>query len=253
MSTRLRGLARSWLLPFIDPRQLASLVYLPKFLLDLRRYQRLARNETVRLADAYPCLSDRMPRTSFDPHYLFQGAWLSRRLAQARPERHVDVGSSVMMISVLSAQVPVTFVDYRPLSVALPGITSVGGDLGKLPFSDRSLDSVSSLHVIEHVGLGRYGDRIRADGSRLAARELERVIKPKGHLFVSVPVGRERVCFNAHRVFAPHTIVTYLEELRLERFSLVDDEGRFSEGASLDAASGLDYGCGMFEFSRADD
>jgi SAM-dependent methyltransferase len=253
MSTRLRGLARSWLLPFIDPRQLASVFYLPRFLLDLRRYRKLATTQTVRLADAYPCLSDRTPRTPFDPHYFFQGAWLSRRLAEIRPERHVDVGSSVMMISVLSAQVPVTFVDYRPLSVALPGITSVGGDLGKLPFSDRSLDSVSSLHVIEHVGLGRYGDRIRADGSRLAARELERVIKPKGHLFVSVPVGRERVCFNAHRVFAPHTIVTYLEELRLERFSLVDDEGRFSEGASLDAASGLDYGCGMFEFSRADD
>ena len=252
MSSRLRGLARSWLLPFIDPRQLASLVYLPKFLLDLRRYRRLAATEIVRLGDAYPCLSDRTPRTPFDPHYFFQGAWLSRRLAQIKPERHVDVGSSVMMISVLSAQVPVMFVDYRPLPVALAGITSVGGDVSKLPFADRSLDSVSSLHVIEHVGLGRYGDPVRAEGSRRAARELARVVKPGGRLFVSVPVGRERVCFNAHRVFGPPTIVTYFDGLRLERFALVDDAGRFSENAPLDAAAGLDYGCGMFEFSRPD-
>src|SRR5262245_10149617 len=211
MSTRLRGLVRSWLLPFIDPRQIASLIYLPRFLLDLRQYRRLATREPVRLADAYPCLSDRTPRTPFDPHYFYQGAWLSRRLAQTKPARHVDIGSSVMMISVLSAQVPVIFVDYRPLPVALSGITSVGGDLNRLPFADGTLDSVSSLHVIEHIGLGRYGDPIRAEGSRPAAHELARVIKPGGRLFISVPVGRERVCFNAHRVFAPATMVSYFD------------------------------------------
>src|SRR3954454_20645469 len=163
MSTRLRGLARSWLLPFIDPRQLASLLYLPKFLLDLRRYRKRATAETVRLADAYPCLSDRIPLTPFDPHYFFQGAWLARRLTQMRPAQHVDVGSSVMMISVLSAQVPLIFVDYRPRQAALAGWSSVAGDLMQLPFADSSLESVSSLHVIEHVGLGRYGDPLDAN------------------------------------------------------------------------------------------
>lgn len=252
MSNRLRGLARSWLSPFIDPRQLASLLYLPKFLLDLRRYRKLATTETVRLADAYPCLSDRMPRTPFDPHYFYQGAWLSRRLAQIRPERHVDVGSSVMMISVLSAQVPLIFVDYRPLQAALAGLNSVAGDLMQLPFADGSLESVSSLHVIEHIGLGRYGDPLGANGSRHAARELVRVTRPGGRLFVSVPVGRERVCFNAHRVFAPDTIVGYFSGMRLQHFALVDDAGRFSDDLRLDGAAALDYGCGMFEFVRSD-
>ncbi len=250
MSARLRGLARSWLLPFIDPRQLASLVHLPRFLFDLRRYRQLSGSESVRLADAYPCLSDRSARTPFDPHYFFQGAWLARRLSQTAPHRHVDIGSSVMMVSVLSAQIPIVFVDYRPLSVTLSGILSVGADLNRLPFADRSLDSVSSLHVIEHVGLGRYGDPMRAEGSRAAAEELQRTIKPGGRLFISVPVGRERVCFNAHRVFDPRTVVTYLDGLRLEHFALVDDAGRFVEDAALDAAGGLDYGCGMFEFKR---
>jgi SAM-dependent methyltransferase len=252
MNPRWKGFARSWLLPFFDPRQLASLVYLPSFLADLREYRKLAANETVRIADAYPCLSDRLPRTPFDPHYFFQGAWLARRLAQSGPSRHVDIGSSVMMVNVLSAQVPVVFVDYRPLRVALSGIDSVAGDVTRLPFRDCSLTSVSSLHVIEHVGLGRYGDPIRAEGSRQAASELTRVIKPGGRLFLSVPVGRERVCFNAHRVFAPRTIVGYCAKLELRRFALVDDAGEFTENAPLDAAANLDYGCGMFEFERVD-
>jgi SAM-dependent methyltransferase len=251
MSSRWKTLARSWLLPFVDPRQLASVVYLPKFFGELRRYRRLTTDETVRVADAYPCLSDRLVHTPFDPHYFFQGAWLARRLAQTRPAQHVDVGSSVMMVSVLSAQVPVIFVDYRPLQVALNGIVGVGADITRLPFADGSVESVSSLHVIEHVGLGRYGDPIRAGGARHAARELARVVKRGGSLFVSVPVGRERVCFNAHRVFAPQTIVSYFAGMQLQRFALVDDGGRFREHAPLDAAAHLDYGCGMFEFVKA--
>jgi SAM-dependent methyltransferase len=110
--------------------------------------------------------------------------------------------------------------------------------------------SVSSLHVIEHIGLGRYGDALNPEGSRLAAGELARVLRPGGRLFLSVPVGRQRVCFNAHRVFAPTTIVLLFASLKLRTFALVDDSGRFSEDIAFDGVGDLDYGCGMFEFVR---
>jgi len=106
------------------------------------------------------------------------------------------------------------------------------------------------LHVIEHIGLGRYGDPINPMGSRDAAKELQRVVAPKGRLYLSVPVGRERVCFNAHRVHEAETVVSYFQDLQTISFSLVDDQGQFIENAPLAAASGLEYGCGMFEFSR---
>ena len=70
-------------------------------------------------------------------------------------------------------------------------------------------------------------------------------------MFLSVPVGRDRVCFNAHREFGPATILSFLPELRLESFSLIDDAGRFSEHVPLDAAVHLDYGCGLFEFVKS--
>jgi hypothetical protein len=101
------------------------------------------------------------------------------------------------------------------------------------------------------VGLGRYGDPINPDGSLLAAAELQRILKPDGRLFLSVPVGRERVCFNAHRVFSPSTVRDYFQELRLKAFSLVDDAGRFNEEVQPEAAAKLEYGCGLFEFVKA--
>jgi SAM-dependent methyltransferase len=250
MTSRARQLVRSWVVPFVDPRQLASVVWLPRFFAELGRFRRAAPEESVRLADAYPCLADRMSSTPFDPHYFYQGAWLARRVAAASPSLHVDIGSSVLMLSVLCAQVPVVFLDYRPLRAGLPGLHAVAGSGTRLPFADGALASVSSLHVIEHIGLGRYGDGLDPAGSRAAARELARVVKPGGRLYLSVPVGRERVCFNAHRVFAPDTVVAMLADLDLAAFCLVDDTGRFLENSPLGAGADLEYGCGMFEFVK---
>jgi len=246
-----RNLLRSWVLPFVNPRQLASVFILPKFLLEFHAYRNRSREERVVLTDVYPCLADRLPHTPFDPHYFYQGAWLARRLSVTKPQFHVDVGSSVTMLSVLSAAVPIAFVDYRPLAANVLGLNSVAGNVTSLPFLDDSVGSLSSLHVIEHVGLGRYGDPLEPEGTRRAAGELERVLQPGGRLFLSVPVGRQRVCFNAHRVLKPHTIESYFPQLRLEAFSSVDDAGHFVENASFEATATLDYGCGLFEFVKA--
>jgi SAM-dependent methyltransferase len=243
-------IARRWILPFIDPRALLRLASLPRYVRDMRAFQRLAPTQSVTLADSYPCLSDRTASTPFDPHYFYQGAWLARRLAAIRPERHIDIGSSVLTISVVSAIVPTTFVDIRPLETDLPDLTSIAGSIVALPFESHSLASVSCLHVIEHIGLGRYGDPLDAGGALKGLAELQRVTAPGGRLYLSTPVGRERVCFNAHRVFDPATIIANLPELQLTAFSLVTDAGRLISGAKPADAHGLDYGCGFFEFTR---
>ena len=251
MTAGLRDFLRHWILPFADPRQIASFSLLPRFLLEVKRFRGLARGESVPWRETYPCLLDRLTKTPFDPHYFYQGAWLARRLSVTKPQLHVDVGSSAMMLSVLSAGVPIVFLDYRPLAVQLPGLHCVGGSATRLAFHDNAVASLSSLHVIEHIGLGRYGDPLDPQGSKQAAGELARVLQPGGRLFLSVPVGRERVCFNAHRVHAPRTIQSYVPALRLESFSLVDDTGRFTEQVPLEAAARLEYGCGLFEFVKA--
>jgi SAM-dependent methyltransferase len=154
-------------------------------------------------------------------------------------------------MSVLSAVCPTLVLDYRPLRVKLSGLTPIAGSITCLPFADKSLPSISCLHVIEHIGLGRYGDPLDPKGSFRAALELVRVLAPGGKLYLSVPVGRERVCFNAHRVFSASTVMAWFADLQITNFSLVRDDGTFLECASATAADDLEYGCGVFEFTRS--
>lgn len=242
---------KRWVLAFVAPRPLIGFLYLPRFVRDLLRFRaRTAGAARPRLAETYPCLVDWVASTPFDPHYFYQGAWLARNLSTRPAALHVDVGSSVMMLSVLTAWAPTAFVDVRPLRAGIEGLFPIAGTLAGLPFADRSVTSLSCLHVIEHVGLGRYGDPLDPAGARAAAAELARVLAPGGRLYLSTPVGRERVCFNAHRVFSPMTIRDWFSGFHLASFSYVDDSGDFRVEQASTAATGLEYGCGMFIFER---
>lgn len=246
----LTELMKNWCLAFFDPRSLGRVLELPRFIRDYYAFKSQAPSAPARFIDTFPCLGDRTSHTPFDPHYFFQGAWLARRLAVTRPVRHIDVGSSVVMLSTLSAEVDTLFIDYRPLDAHLEGLTPIAGSILALPLRTGSTASLSCLHVIEHIGLGRYGDAIDSKGSAKAARELQRVLMPGGMLFLSTPVGRARVCFNAHRVFAPASIPAMLPELELVEFSFVDDAGRFLQNQPLASAKDNEYGCGMYLFRK---
>jgi hypothetical protein len=248
---RLKLLVRHWLMAFIYPRPLLGLWHLPRFFSHWRQYTKTTGAEKISALDLQPCLGDWSTHTPFDAHYFYQGAWLARRVIATKVAKHVDIGSSVLTISVLSAQVETVFVDYRPLKVELPGLTSIAGNILDLPFPDDSIASLSCLHVIEHIGLGRYGDPIDPSGTIKAALELKRIVSRGGNLFLSVPIGRERVCFNAHRVHSAMTVLTLFPELTLLEFSFVDDEGLYHEHQSVEAAIGLEYGCGLFHFQKS--
>lgn len=243
-------LCRHWIMAFLYPRPLIGFFYLPRFIFHWLKYVRSTSTQKVSLLDLQPCLGDWSSHTPFDAHYFYQGAWLARKLAQNRPSQHVDIGSSVLTVSVLSAMVDTIFVDYRPLKATLPGLTSISGNILSLPFDDDSVLSLSCLHVIEHIGLGRYGDPIDPEGSLKAAMELQRIVSSGGKLFLSLPIGRERVCFNAHRVHAPTSVLKMFSRLKLVEFSYVNDVGQYHEASSIEAAGMLEYGCGFFQFEK---
>lgn len=249
----MKGLILNFIKAFIYPRPVIGIFYLPRYIKQLIEYRKQDALHKPELLDLYPCLLDSTISTPFDGHYFYQGAWLARLVSKQQPELHVDVGSSVMMVSVLSGWVKTIFVDYRPLQVNLSSLSSVGANITSLPFRDNSIASLSSQHVIEHIGLGRYGDPIDPNGSIRAAKELERVLKPAGRLYLSLPVGRERICFNAHRVHSPKTVVGMFSQMRLLEFSYVNDKGLFVQNGDLADVENSDYACGMYVFDKLPD
>lgn len=246
----IKKLFKNLVLMIVYPRPLIGLIYLPKYIWHWIRYSKLNQDKPIRLLDAHPCLGDWVTTTPFDPHYFYQAAWLSRQLATSIPARHLDIGSDVKLIGSISAFLPIEFMDYRPLKVVLPGLQCTAGDILNLPMQTDSLMSLSCLHVVEHIGLGRYGDPIDPNGSKKAMSELRRVISPGGRLYLSVPVGRTRTCFNAHRVFSPEEILLAFDNFELVSFSMVNDDGHFFFNCLPTDAIDSDYSCGMFVFQK---
>jgi SAM-dependent methyltransferase len=217
-----------------------------RFARDWRRYRRLPGAETLRLTDSWPRLFDGTSTTEFDAHYFYQGVWTGGLVARHSPAHHVDVGSDHRVVAMLSCFIPTTFVDIRPLPARAPGLRMVAGDITRLPFRDDSLGSLSCLHVVEHVGLGRYGDPLDPHGTQRAIAELARVLEPGGHLYLSTPVGRGRVQFNGQRVHTPRQIQAYAQGLELVEFAAVGDDFVFRTGVEPSFAERARHACGMF-------
>jgi hypothetical protein len=200
----------------------------------------------------HPRLDEATPQTPFDPHYFYQDVWAFRRIHAQNPARHIDIGSRIILVGILSCVVPVEFVDIRPLTAVLPDLTSKAGDVLKLPYPDQAISSLSCLHVVEHVGLGRYGDDLDIpDGTRRACAELQRVLAPNGYLYFGLPCGKHNTIeFNAHRVHTVDTILSYFPELELVELSGVTDDAQFIENIAKDTLNQQHYGCGLFIFTR---
>jgi SAM-dependent methyltransferase len=177
--------------------------------------------------DLWVCLGDKTSETDFERHYVYHLAWAARCVQKIAPNRHVDIGSRLFFPTILSAFVPTDFFDYRPADLKISNLTSNKGDLTNLPFKDNQLDSVSCLHTLEHIGLGRYGDPIDVNGDMKAIKELSRVVTPGGSLLIAVPMGEKmRIQFNAHRIYSYEGLLAYFPDFILKNFAYIPEESK---------------------------
>lgn len=168
------------------------------------------------LSRLYPCIGEDTAETLIEPIYFYQDTWAFEKIVERKPKHHIDVGSHHKFVAFLSKVMPVTMIDIRPLSLAIDSIQFKEGSILNLPFSDNSIDSLSSLCVVEHIGLGRYGDPLDPSGSEKAIAELKRVICPNGHLYISMPIDvHNTTFFNAHRAFEESYIEDLLQPLKI--------------------------------------
>jgi hypothetical protein len=249
---RARAIVRHYRDGLVEPGSLAAVRGLPRYLRERRAYARMPGAGPLSRYDDNPQLRDWTPTTPYDAHYLHQDAWAAREIHSLAPERHVDVGSRLTFVIGVAAFVPVVFIDVRPLDADVPNVEPLKGSVLELPFADRSVASLSCLHVAEHIGLGRYGDPLDPLGTRKAAAELQRVLAPGGVLWFSLPVGEPRTNFNAHRVHDPTAVPDMFAELELAAFRAVDDAGRFRDDVAPADLRGATWSAGLYRFERSD-
>lgn len=235
---------------------LRSIAGIPFFVASLRKYGRLnqgQRSFQISLRNLFPVLTDRRDSAgTVRGHYFHQDLWAARKIFERSPKNHVDIGSRVDgFIAHVLTFMPVTIIDIRRLESTISGLSYIRDDATELSqFADGSVESLSSLHAAEHFGLGRYSDPIDPDACFKFMRSLERVLAPGGSMYFSVPIGEERLEFNAQRIFAPRTIIENFPQLKLMSFSYVDDVGLMHDNQDPVAIPMLQYGCGLFHFMK---
>lgn len=206
--------------------------------------------------DIFPITNDISEQADkLDAHYFMQDICVARKVLKANPVRHCDVGSRIdgFVSHLLVFRSDVTVIDVRPLENKIEGLSFICADATNMScIEDDSVESLSCLHALEHFGLGRYGDPIDAEACFKALHSFERILKHGGVLYLSVPCGRKNmVCFNAHRIFLPHTIINSLTNLKLRSFEVINNF--MVEEVDLDRDNLEKYGdyyCGIFTFEK---
>lgn len=206
-----------------------------------------------------PCLADRYDKAGSLPlHYFYQDIHIAQKIFENNPVKHVDIGSRIDgFVAHVASFREIEIFDIRSMNIGVNNIKFVKADLSELNFVlENYCDSISCLHVIEHFGLGRYGDTIDINGHIKGLNNIYKILKPGGKFYFSTPIGEQRIEFDAHRVFS----VQYLLDLfygkySVESFSYVDDQNVFHSDCQLNALNieknfNCNYGCGIFELTK---
>lgn len=174
---------------------------------------------------SWPILDqDRPQKADYSFEYLAHCGWAARILAKTKPRIHSDFGSHTYFAGIASAICEFNYYDIRPIDMPLPGLHCRAADLINLDIPTQSEESASCLHVLEHVGLGRYGDHLDPQGDLKAASELSRIIRRGGNLLIVEPINRvPRLSFNAHRIYSPTQVIGMFPKFSLVEFTLIKD------------------------------
>lgn len=239
-------------------RMLWSLRGIPSFVVDWWKFRKGYAGSLA----WQPCLHDRYEEGgTTKSEYFWQDLLVARGIFATGPRRHVDVGSRVDgFVAHVASFRTIEVLDVRPISTHIPGVVFKQADLMQGDsLSDLGMgycDSLSCLHAIEHFGLGRYGDPIDPAGHERGIANMALLLQSGGTFYLSTPIGRERVEFNANRVFDPASIISLAESngLALHQFTVIGRGGVVREmqatPETLASLAAAPYNLGIFVFKK---
>ena len=194
-----------------------------KYFRDLKQLKKTQHDNEFIISPDYPCLADNTNTSGEFGRYVYQDSWAFKHVLSKKPKKLVDIASSTYFVAFAAQITSIESVDIRLLHTSMKTIKSKIGDVTSLPYKNNSVEALSSLSVIEHIGLGRYGDKVDYDGMQKAINEIKRVVAFNGMILVAFPVGKiNKVIFNAHRICTPEKVYMMFKGLKLidEKYAL---------------------------------
>lgn len=234
----------------IHPRRiLSALRGWRRYVRDRAAFRRTGNQNAFAWGKELPILTEWDESSGALGTYFYQDQLVARWIHEDSPTRHVDVGSRLDgFVGSLSVFREVEVLDIRPQHETISNVKFHQLDL-MLPLPEKWIDStpsLSCLHTIEHFGLGRYGDSIDPEGHIKGLAQLKKLILPGGLLYLSTPIGPQRIEFNAHRIFAPETVLSWFDDgWEIVKCAVMDDDNQMRESAGVDGLKSFKGNLGL--------
>lgn len=230
------------------PPMLKKIGALKTYFSDFKKYKKNNKNPNFKISWDFvlPYTYDKTESTPVEPTYFYQDTWCAGKVFQNKPSHHYDIGSMAEMVGIISQFVQTTMVDIRPIELKLKNLFFKKGNILNLPFKDGEIESLSSICVIEHIGLGRYGDTLDDFGSEKSIKEIKRVLAKDGNLYISLPIDKEnRIYFNAHRSFTRDYVIELFKPLQL-----IEEKYIYKKELTDSYNPEKGFGTGLFWFKK---
>lgn len=198
---------------------------LPRFFRDLIKFRIKSKNIKITIS---PILNDFHDQAgAADGHYFWQDLLCAQWINDENPTNHLDIGSRVDgFIAHLLSFRKVTLLDVRPLQLKIPNLeVLIGNAQEDIVKRVGMFDSVSSLHSVEHFGLGRYRDELEVNGHFNGINNISKCVKLGASFYLSFPIGVEEVQFNAQRILDPDKIIKSLPNFNVEKIVVIPWRG----------------------------
>jgi len=240
---------------------LINIIGIPSFFKTKRKFKKLAKTtkNDFPIKRNFPCLYDIHDNAgTLSGDYFHQDLLVAQAIYKANPSKHVDIGSRTDgFVAHVASYREIEIFDIRPIESKISNIKFIQQDFmsDDMQYNEYT-DSISSLHAIEHFGLGRYGDPLDVNGHIKGLENIYKMLKQGGTFYFSVPIGKQRIEFNAHRVFGIPYILNYIQnKYTLKSFSYVDDNGDLYKEVDItpdviEKCDNLNFGCGIFTLQK---
>ena len=249
-------------------RMISNIISIPKRYVILKKEakklltQYTKDDEFFPICNFYPCLLDKNEEAGSNRGgYFWQDLICAQKIFINRPECHIDIGSRIDgFVTHVASFRKIYVLDIRPLSNIIPNVTFKQCDImDSQNIEKECTDSISCLHCLEHFGLGRYGDPLCYNGHLIGFNNIYAMLKPKGKFYFSVPLGIQRLEFNAHRIFSLRFLISLISPyFEIDNFSYIDEKGNLNPDVEISnkliesncGCNGNGYGVAVFELTK---